>query len=428
MQRQAALRLARTEKRFKIVLRKKSYALAVRLLLWGDANLIELPRWLGILVSVLLSLLVACASSNDRSAPTATAALPVIGAAATQSPVPPPIVSERQAQPTIFPTIEAEITPTTPALDSPAPLATAAPFQIVRPVDGSVIIAGNKLTINGWARPQALGVVTLSIKIGYQDILTEQVAVDASGMWGGLFTLPANVTGPATLIAASPVGERAIVALEVVADSKKEGPMIVLGRPMPGDAVATGHVVFFEGLIREPVNETMSFSVLANNCTTPAAHFTMAMSDGVWWGQLILPENTSTGPACAMASTGQVSAADGNWREVRVPITLLDPEDPGAARLFLGNPGQLIFQAGANVRLYGGAVNAPENQVRLVLTQDTIGQGAVLAEATASVEAFGYWEAELSLPVDWSGPALLTASMGADENYIELRVVAEVER
>ena len=102
--------------------------------------------------------------------------------------------------------------------------------------------------------------------------------------------------------------------------------------------------------------------------------------------------------------------------------------DSEATSLILGIPGDPVFQAGRTIKLYGGAINAPDNEVYLVLTKDTVGPGALLAEETVPVGAFGYWEVELASARSWAGPALLTISMGTGEAYTELRTTVEIER
>jgi hypothetical protein len=307
------------------------------------------------------------------------------------------------------------------------PESTAIPLTIIQPSPEVQITAGSELTVSGLAPPGPEGAIALSIQIGYRDVLNGQAEIDAAGRWRAKFTLPRNITGPAA-VTAGPIAskESATVDIEVVADETVEGPFITVTRPTSGEKVVAGHIVFFEGRVRDLINDAITFSVLTDDCMNVVARFTLTLSDGAWWGQLILPKGAATGPACAVATTGNASSGDTDWREVRIPIVMLDPEDDDARTLVLGNPGELTFATGQTMELFGAAVNAPDDQVHLTLTQDAVGPGALLAEDTASVDVFGYWEIDLPLPAGFNGLALLTVSTGADETYEELRAIVEV--
>jgi hypothetical protein len=87
----------------------------------------------------------------------------------------------------------------------------------------------------------------------------------------------------------------------------------------------------------------------------------------------------------------------------------------------LGNPGELVFSGSQVLALYGTAVNAPLNEIDILLTSDD-GNYKLLANDIAPVNAYGYWEINLELSENYRGHALLTASMGQDDDYYELRV------
>jgi hypothetical protein len=386
----------------------------------SSIRVIRSSRLPGLLLPCLL-LLFACASDDDE----AIELLPTPPSSGGNSTVTSPAnqTAETSPQPT---TEGTEPAPAQPVAPSPVP--TAVPLAIERPVAGSRMLAGDRVSINGRAQPHGDDGIALAIEIENLEVFTENAELDAAGYWGGVFTVPESVTGPAVLFATSAIGEQTSVPIEIVANEQAEGPSLTLERPAPGDVMVAGYIVFFEGLVRQPVDQALTFSVLTEGCITVAASFELSIPGGDWWGHLFLPSNSAVGPACAVVSTGQRTAGDGSWREVRIPVTLLDAADPAATSLYLGVPGDLIFQAGESIRLYGGAINAPDDEVYLVLTKDAVGPGALLAEETVSVDSFGYWEVELPSTRSWLGSTLLTISMGTEDAYTELRTTVEFER
>jgi hypothetical protein len=275
-------------------------------------------------------------------------------------------------------------------------------------------MVGTELTVSGQAQPDGENELRLQLEVVSRELVTDTISVDATtGSWTTTIETPPNITGPAQLTIETPDGEDTVtVALHLRPDPNAAG--LTLRRPSAGDDAVAGYTLFFEGRVREPVDDTVTIAILTDDCNLSAAQQSFTVVGGPWHGLVVLPQGIE-GPACAVASTGD---GQEGWREARVPIRLLGSEDEGATMIVLGNPAGTTFQAGEVAGIFGVAVNAPGNQVQVTLTTG-VSQNEPLAQGTAAVEAFGFWQAELPLPADVTGPVVVTASMGEGDTYLE---------
>lgn len=317
--------------------------------------------------------------------------------------------------PQVSPTATASPTPTSTATEVAEPVLT-----IERPEDGAEVVAGDEITVSGHVQPAPDEALLLAVEVAARSVASGSAEVNAdTGRWQTTLSVSPHVTGPARLIA-SPENsdETAVIDLEILPDEDADNPGLTLRRPGENDTAVAGYALFFEGRARKPIDDTITISVLTDDCTNVLTSESFRLQGGTWRGLLILPPDVA-GPACAVATTGTVG--EGDWREARIPITILTSDNTEATSLTLGSPSDnRTFQAGQAAHIFGVAVNAPNDEVHVVVTLDNA-EGTVLAEGTAMVDAFGYWEIELPFPEDASGPATITASMGEGSNHVEFR-------
>lgn len=260
----------------------------------------------------------------------------------------------------------------------------------------------------------------LAVEVAARNVASGSAIADAdTGRWQATLPVSRHVTGPARLIV-NPENsdETAAIDLEILPDEGTDNPGLTLRRPGEHDTAVAGYTLFFGGRVRNPIDNTVTISIMIDDCTTVATSQSFTLVGGAWHGLLILPPDV-TGPACAVATTGTVG--EGEWREARLPITILTSDKEAAYSLTLGSPSDnRTFRAGQAAQIFGVAVNAPDDTVHVVVNLDDA-DGTLLAEGTAEVDNFGYWALQLLLPEDITGPATITASMGEGSNHIEFR-------
>lgn len=333
----------------------------------------------------------------------------------------------------------AELVPTEPEPTSdalfPTPVITPSPtitptlampdytVTIVEPAPATTLLAGREVTFRGEVQPPTTDPLTLTLTIGSFTAVSAQIIPDGtSGSWALTTTLADAASGPGLLTVA--LGDLAQTAqpLSLAFDNTTEAPYISLSEPVEGETAVAGSAFFMQGDSNNLIDNAFTIGVLVDDCTNFIAAQKISLTDGSWYGFVILPQNVVPGPACAVAYTGEYGA-DG-WREALIPIQLRAADDPQAILLHLGNAGELAFTAGSNTNLFGVAVNVPERAVDIVLVLDSATGGSQLvATGKAFADQFGFWSIDLELPDDApSGPALLTISAGEDATYQEIRL------
>ncbi len=319
------------------------------------------------------------------------------------------------------PTIAPTFTPTAAPTETPTPTPTAVPLTISQPANNSTLELGSELLLSGQIQPERVETLVFTLEVAALPVVTGTIPVDTnSGLWQTMLGIPLEVTGAGQLMVQTADGSQtATVAVDLVPDGDATG--LTLTRPLTGETAVAGHILFLEGRVRGPVDDTITFGVLIDNCTTYIAGQTLSVTGGAWRGVLILPLEFS-GPACAVATTG--SKEGEVWREARAAFTILSPDDPASTLLTIGNPIGTMLHAGQPAVIYGLAVHAPDNQVRVVIALDN-GQRTVLAEGVAVVDGFGYWEIALNLPAQ-TGAAVIVVSMGQGETYTELTATTTI--
>ncbi len=375
---------------------------------------------------------------------TACGGSPTPAPAATETAVfqTPPTETATDEPPTAVPatpTIEVEIVPTEPepTRDAlfPTPVITATPtitptlaapdytVTIAEPAPATTLLAGREVTFRGEVQPPTSDPISLTLTIGAFTAVSAQIIPDASsGRWELTANLAETASGPGTLTAALGELAQAEQPIQVAFDSTTDEPYISLSWPVEGETAVAGHAFFMQGDSNNLINDAFTIGVLVDECTNFIAAQKISLTDGSWYGFVILPQNVEPGPACAVAYTGEYG--EGSWREALIPIQVYASDDPQATLLYLGNPGEISFTVGNVTNLFGVAINVPEQAVDIVLLLDSpTGGSQLVTSGKAFADQFGFWAIDLELPNDApSGPGLLTISTGEDETYQEIRL------
>ena len=384
-----------------------------------------------LLPGLIFLVLVACGgapTSTPTTAPTETAV--------AQNPPTEPATDEPATAVPATPTTE--IVPTEPQATSdalfPTPVVTATPtltptvempsytVSIIEPGPAVTLLAGREMTFRGDVQPPTTDPLTVTLRVGSFTAVSTQVTPDDSGGWEVTATVADVASGPGTLTVA--LGDLAQVAqpVQVAFDSATDGPYISLARPVEGETAVAGHAFFMQGSSRNLLDDSFTIGILVDDCTNFVAAQKISLAEGNWYGFVILPQNVTPGPACAVAYTGEYG--EDGWREALIPIQLRAADDPLAVLLHLANSGELEFVVGEVTTLFGVAVNVPEQAVDIMLVLDTaVGTNEPVATGKAFADQFGFWSIDLEVPDDApSGPALLTVTAGEGDTYQEIRL------
>ena len=330
---------------------------------------------------------------------------------------------QQTAQPTTLPpteTPESTLTPQPTATHTATPTATAVPLTILEPVPETSLTTGAVLTVRGIDETAVGDTVHISAAIGEWVLTEAETAVSRDGSWEITLSLPPQISGPAVLTVQTMTAQNSqMLPIYISPETDANSRYILLNRPYLGETAVAGYGVFFNGEINRPVNDTLVIGLLHDGCSHFATSRTFELGSGQWQGMLVIPADI-TGPVCAIARSGDPEELD-EWTASLIPLTILAKEDEQAASITLGNAGELAFSASEPLLLFGTAVHAPNNKIDLLLTSDD-GTFKLLAKETVDVNTFGYWEIEVVLSESYTGHALLTAAMGNDADYRELRV------
>lgn len=310
-----------------------------------------------------------------------------------------------------------EVAPPTAARPTNATGETA--LALDYPVDQGQYMAGETITVAGVAGPTA-GPVAVNLMAGPHPVVELTAEVDPNtGAWQTAVTLPTNFSGPAT-VRVSTASEETTHTFTIFANQPAEGETsITIYRPYAGERLVEGLTLFVQGQVTAPIDEMVTIGVLINDCQEFIARQSFSVTGGEWTGLLILPRDI-TGPACLTTYTGSY---DGTWVENMITIPIVAQNDPTVSRLTMGNSYGTI-QKGVPLTLYGTAVNPPDNSVELFISDNN---GNPITTLTASVDAFGYWEADLTLAADAPDFILVTARFTEDGVPIEYQTGFDVQ-
>lgn len=305
---------------------------------------------------------------------------------------------------------DATFTPTVSSLDALVQSLNIAPTLQAGPVEALTVDyplangqaqTGQSLVINGRSVNDT-NLVEAQLWAGETALAVGQTS-PTNGNWSLTIDVSTAYNGPARLLIING-SESVTVPLHIVTVAGNPPaagePAVQLYRPIVGETAVSGYPLYFAGQIRNPTDNTVTIGLLVDGCSRFAAKqsFTVtpaaADRDTDWTGILILPQAIEDGESCAVAYTGKMG--EGAWAATAMSMPVLAEDDPNANRISLEAGFNMVLKAGRTERIAGTAVNAEEVTVTLSRSDDN----AVIAEGTATVGDFGFWELHLPIPSD----------------------------
>ncbi len=360
--------------------------------------------------SIALALIIALAACQEPQAlPTLVPTVAPVSQPAIAIPTT-PLPTDTPAAPTITPTPSA-----TPVVLTPQPTPLAGPgINITSPNADTEIMLGQEVVVSGLVQIGAGQQLSLTLVSATGHLLGQaQPEVSEFNSWQATMTAPHSVSGRAEFRAHLIGQDGALVASDVLpvtlrVDPESVDSYLILDRPQQGDQAVAGFNVFFDGLAERPVDSVVSISLWSDDCQSRVARQSFRLrGSGYWQGFVVVPINVR-GPVCAVADFGQPGSD--SWREAQVQIDVLADDDQQALGVLVGNPPpEKELTPGTSLLLYGTAYNAPGREVLISVLLEN---GRLLNEGVAAADIYGYWELELFIPVDASGPAQIEASVG----------------
>jgi hypothetical protein len=107
-------------------------------------------------------------------------------------------------------------------------------------------------------------------------------------------------------------------------------------------------------------------------------------------------------------------------------MDVLAKEDDRAHNITIGNPpAGRNLNPGQQLLSYGTAYNALDNQILVSVSLDN---GRLLTEQLTTVDYFGYWELDLYIPANASGPAFIEASYGdrSSDEFVRSQIAVTI--
>jgi hypothetical protein len=374
----------------------------------------RIPRLIAATI-FLLSFSFALVACNQAELPTQvpTAAMPptAVPTATAARELPP----TRDLNPTATPPPEPTPVPPTASV-TPTATAVQPGVNITTPGEGAQFIMGSDIVVSGLMRlaeDQNLEVILVSAN-GYLLAQATAIVISDTDAWQASLFVPDSVSGPAQLQAIIRDQVDEVVAMDVLGvhlalDTTTSDRYLALFRPAPTDTIVAGYFIFFDGRAQRPVDNLVTISIWHENCRTQAARQNLVMSgSGYWWGRMVVPQELE-GPACAIAHFG--APGEVGWREVQVPVTIVQPGSPAARGIVIGGPfpGGTV-PAGELLTIYGVAYDARNSDLLITILLDN---GRIVTEGVTRSDYWGFWELEIFLPDDALGPASITVSLGA---------------
>ena len=143
--------------------------------------------------------------------------------------------------------------------------------------------------------------------------------------------------------------------------------------------------------------------------TTESKHSLVLNGSGDWEGFVQVPTGVVADEVCAVAYFGEVGSPDRREFQWLVPVSEYQEKAPA---VYLSSPvGGEEIAAGRTLAIYGTAAHAPNDEVRLTIN---FADGSVAATEVTAVDRFGYWEANILVPVSATGEIQLVVAVGAD--------------
>ena len=315
----------------------------------------------------------------------------------------------------------------TPEVTRP-PTATATPIDprinITSPRPNELVYLGTSLTVGGLMESEPNQTISVTMRSSNGRILAQQPAQLTEIGWQSTFTVPVNVSGPGYILVTMQDAAQNVVAFHEVpirlelTNLDGQERYLVLNRPEFEETAVGGFNLIFDGEVFRPSGNVVTISVWANECQEQVAkqNFTMGSSSKpfYWQGFVVVPKDL-VGPACAVASFGEVGTD--NWREAQVPIDILAREDINARGVTIASPApESDVFAGEDILFYGSALNVAAGPVSVSVLMEN---GRIVGGGEAETDYWGYWEVPIFLPIDVEGIAEITVAAGEGDTYAE---------
>lgn len=320
------------------------------------------------------------------------------------------------AEETITLTPTNTLTPSSTAVVSSVnPTSVVGPgINITSPNPGSEFLLGSEVIVSGLIQLGDVNKLSVILVSATGTQLAEADAqVNDFNSWQVTISIPPLFSGPAEIRASVIDPNDQVVATDsipvnLVVDTSISERFLDLYRPNIGYQAVAGFYLFFDGRAQLPANNLITISIWNEECQDQVATQSYQLrGSGYWQGFVLVPANVE-GLACAVAQFGEAGTEE--WREALEIIEILPATDDRAMAVLVGNPPpNVTLSPGKSLLLYGTAYNAPQDTVLLSILLEN---GRLINEGTATTDNFGYWEQELFIPADASGPAQIFARIG----------------
>jgi len=319
----------------------------------------------------------------------------------------------------------------TPVVLTPQPTPLVGPgVNITTPAEGGEILLGSEIVVSGLVQIGAGQLLSVTLVSATGHTLDEsQAEVNDFNSWQATLTAPNSVSGKADIQAALVEADGTIAAVDVLPVMLQVNPAgsdrhLILYRPLQGEEAVAGYNIFFDGVAQQPVDSLVTISMWSEGCQNQVAKQSFRLrGSGYWQGYIVVPTNAN-GKLCAVAHFGE--PGDEEWRESQIEVFALAPDDDRALNVMIGNPPpESVLTPGDKLLLYGTAYNAPDREILLSILLEN---GRLLTESVAAVDIFGYWELELFIPADASGPAQIEASFGepGGDDFVQSKIPVNI--
>lgn len=394
------------------------------------------------LVLILSSLLLGCGDAAPAptavSSPTALAE-PVVTSSNTGLTANPTSQTPAEPAATLAPPVATE---TAVLPENIEDAATPAPnpdvtLTIESHREGQAVLVAREVTISGIANPAPAG-TQIEVLIWADGASTADEAslfgmatVDENGRWQISEPVHPRRTGAATLQAR--LGDT-LTQLPIFLQFAEEetDTFITVNYPTSQTVAVAGQTLLIHGESRNLIDGDIQIAAYA--CPTDTipnqiAQIEISGGNGPWEAQIILPETAASNcdQLRLRVTTGGLDNPGNpvNWSSDRF-LALVARTDELANQLTLvkPNPG---FRVGSGTMLYGTAVNPVDGEIMVQLLASEP-DGAILAEETATVSEFGYWELFLAVPAETPpGEAVLRLVTGSGDSARETLIPVTIQ-
>ncbi|MBE2222236.1 MAG: hypothetical protein IAF02_11885 [Anaerolineae bacterium] len=371
----------------------------------------------------LITLFLAACGSPTPSLPTQVPLAQLPTTTATTLPATRDLTAEA---PTALPT---EPPPTRPPTATPTPVTSW--VTVTNPDEGAELVMGSDVIIRGLVEKEAEHTIWLSLVSATGHLLAEVQAREGETSWEAGFNIPQSVSGTAFLNATvrNETGDNLSensTRVNLVLNADTTDRFLVFAQPEFGETAVSEFNILFSGQTKLPAGNRVTIEIW-ENCQEPVTQQTFILGRSPnsfpWQGFVVVPRDL-VGRACAVATSGEIGTE--TWREAQTVIDVLPQDHPEAKGVALGYPPpNTTIAAGESLTLYGTALNVREGPVTVSVLLDN---GRMIGQSATTTDYWGYWETEVTLPIDVLGTAEVTITAGeqGDDNYAETETIITI--